>query len=870
MKRKAFIFLGIAAIVLASCAEAEQPVCQDDQEPVLQTTQAESVIPGEFIVEFDEATASELERCAGGIQTKSVEINNVFESLGVVSYEREFPDAGEWEPRHREAGLHKFYKVRFDKSVSQTKAGNSFASLPGVESVSPVRVMRPSSAGIFNDPYLKDQWGLYNDGMGDARRYKAGIDVNVLPVWKNYTGGVKDVIVAVIDEGVDFRHPDLADICIPGGSGGSRNFVEGNTGYIIVPGDHGTHVAGIIAAVNNNGIGGCGIAGGLDGKGGVSIMSCQIFMEDPHNPENVLQGDSAAAMVWAADHGAVISQNSWSYTDATGIGSQMASAIDYFVKNAGLDKNGNQTGPMKGGVVIFAAGNESTDTSWPPMYENVTAVGAVSSLGTLAYYSNYGKWVDICAPGGDANIGPAILSTVTGSEYANMQGTSMACPHVSGVAALIVSHFGGPGFTNEMLLERLYGGANKNVPCYDRVGPLVDALGSFTYGGTEPPAKVKDFSLEQDVNSVTLEWKVTEDPDDGVAHHYVLLYSKDKAALQSYSKTRPDAAVKTTSVDVGGAKVGNLISGTISRLDFDSLYYFAIIAADYSGNCSEMSQIKSVRTPVNNPPVITWVDKISLPVMVRSHEKFTASFTVEDPEGHKVSEKFTPGSDAATIGGGTEPGVRVLRIVGKGAEPGEYVATVTETDEYGESVTLEIPYELLPNHAPKVVRNVGNILLTAPGEKASFKLSDYIVDEDDEPLTVKCDATQPNIATAYAKDGNLVVEGIGYGSTELTITVSDVAGKSCSTAFKVAVRDPSVPVSLYPNPVSTVLNVSTVEEMSASVRIVNKAGATVCEASQNVSPFEPMVIDMKDCAAGVYSVVFKGGSIDGRYTVIKK
>ena len=165
---------------------------------------------------------------------------------------------------------------------------------------------------------------------------------------------------------VQLDHPDLAAACIPGGPQGSKSFVHGEGGYSFPGGDHGTHVAGVIGAVNDNGVGISGIAGGSNGKGGVRILSCAIFMEDPADPEKTIQGDSYNAMVWAADHGAVIANNSWGYVydseaDAEkGSVGAMGPAIDYFIQYAGCDKEGNQLpdSPMKGGVVIFAAGNE--------------------------------------------------------------------------------------------------------------------------------------------------------------------------------------------------------------------------------------------------------------------------------------------------------------------------------------------------------------------------------------------------------------------------------------------------------------------------------------------------------------------------------
>ena len=132
----------------------------------------------------------------------------------------------------------------------------------------------------------------------------------------------------------------------------------------------------------------------------------------------------------------------------------LKAAVDYFEQYAGKDENGKQVGPMDGGVVILAAGNENRDWS-ANMYEKMISVGALAPDYYRAYYSCYGDWVDICAPGGDYKKGSQIVSTLPGNKYGKMQGTSMACPHVSGVAALIASKNGGPGFTNTQLKKLL-------------------------------------------------------------------------------------------------------------------------------------------------------------------------------------------------------------------------------------------------------------------------------------------------------------------------------------------------------------------------------------------------------------------------------
>lgn len=470
---------------LSSCKKeisTPQPI-QPDKENCLLTDKANIFV--------SEAMAEEIEKTGMPLD---------YSMAGIVRLERLFPDAGKWEEVHRREGLHRWYAVTIDNAVLSTKTGlENGHKLRGVEEFETIRKRKLTASDIkgfpFNDPHGKRyQWHILNDGM-QWPGYKKGADINVVNVYTEYTGGSKDVIVAVVDTGIDPEHPDLAGVVLPAGKGGSRNFVT-NT-YTFDPGDHGTHVAGIIGAINNNGIGGCGVAGGTDGKGGVRIMSCTVF------GSNDKQGNFESAIVYAADNGALICNNSWGDQYDTEeqakngtLPKSLKQAIDYFIAHAGCDQNGNQIGLMKGGLVVFAAGNDAWRYGQPASYSEVVAVGAIGPDGRRTSYSNYGSWVDICAPGGEADRfkgGAAadgssyILSTAPNGKYIFMCGTSQACPAVSGVAALIVSSKGGPGFTCNDLKESLLNAAtNDLVPESDQIGPLVNAYGSIKYGNITP------------------------------------------------------------------------------------------------------------------------------------------------------------------------------------------------------------------------------------------------------------------------------------------------------------------------------------------------------------------------------------------------
>lgn len=535
--------------------------CQKDPDtestPVRDTDKVEGVIR----MKLDRETAEALNVIrtrSGRVLTGNISFDELCERYNVTGMERLFADNGCAE-RTRKAGLDLWYIIRFEGSAEQV--AEDFGEIAGVNHVEiPRRITKvggmsrksgtpwrklmalPKAAPSnypFNDPLFGGQWPLYNDGTINANA-QAGADINVLPAWEK-TAGRSDVIVAVVDEGVEYTHPDLAGNMW---SGIGKNFCDRDNDDITWGEGHGTHVAGTIAAVSNNGIGISGIAGGTGGGNGAKIMSCEIFHPtDGHYDAN--SNATADAIKYAADNGAVICQNSWGYAAGALSYDQWSSAdratkeaIDYFIRYAGMSPDGEtQTGPMAGGVVIFAAGNEySRLASYPAAYDACISVASISCTYEAAWYTNYGSTVDICAPGGgdEANFvnlisydegynlstiptnlqnGDSFVYTYANGEtetktidyvsstvgYGYMMGTSMACPHVSGVAALIVSQFGAPGFTNEQLKEKLFSTA-RDIDSYQgtiynswdrgtyagKIGKLVDA-GAVLDSGEVPP-----------------------------------------------------------------------------------------------------------------------------------------------------------------------------------------------------------------------------------------------------------------------------------------------------------------------------------------------------------------------------------------------
>ena len=841
-----------------------------------------SVVSGQVVVEFTDEMVEKLEKSFSSgefLTTRSSAVNEVFSGLEVIGVRRLYPDAGKWEPRHREAGLHKWYVLTYSSANTVNAAIESLTSIEGVAYAEPVR--KAKSTAFFSDPKLYQQWHYYNDGSL-GKNYSQGCDINVLPVWKSYTAGKSDVIVSIVDGGIDLEHEDLKAACLPGGNNGSKNFVDGS--FKIVPHDHGTHVAGTVGAVNNNGIGVSGVAGGNMGNGGVTLMSCQVFKTGPDG-KSISADNFGDAMIWGADHGAVISQNSWGYvyenaSDAArgGVGG-IKVAIDYFIKYAGLDENGNQVGPMKGGVVIFSAGNDNWPDGWPAEYsareKRCISVGATSSNFYRAIYSNYGDWVTIAAPGGDASVGPQIISTLPGNKYGSMQGTSMAAPHVSGVAALVVSHCGGPGFTNDQLVDKLVNGANPNVlPRNSRIGPMIDAFGAIMYGSSVPPEGVGLYEANAVSNGIECKWAVTSDPDDFKAFGYLILASQNENDFKSIDLKNIPSSVKSASVLVDeSAEVGSSITGKIGGLEFETKYYVAIAAFDYNRNFSELSSVKSVVTGINNPPVI--VPKYSGDYKFKAFQDIRAEYEISDPDGHDVKVSFNSGfknpSDAVSLYVDPVTGYNVIEFNGPLAEiPGKYQFKLTATDSYGKSAVLEQDYEFLPNQDPVVVKTPENRLFHSLSDQFTLDASEYIQDPDGEPLSFNAEVTDLKTLHMISTEGsNMIASILDYGLTEVTITGTDAKGKTASTTFKVCAQNPKDPVKCTLASNRKSLSISTGDGEDTYVRVSSPTGKLVYEDTVFVSAFEPLTVDLSNCAPGVYSVYVKFGKTEYSTRILK-
>ena len=485
MNRTKLFILALAGIFAVSCAtdNVDQVGSTSAETAAIKkfVNTPEKAVNGELIIYVNESAAKQLESAEMATRSGITALDAVAVELGAEQLKPVFNLKVNAE-RKREMGMHRWYTMTFSEEADLEVAAKALASLDIVERVQfSTRVEAPKLEGVevdpstvaltrsselpYDDPMLKDQWHYNNDGSVDFPGAKVGADINLFDAWE-LTAGRPDVVVAVVDEGVYYEHPDLkpnmraneAELNGQEGVDDDENgYVDDVYGYNFVNGGritwtrtgdsgHATHVAGTVAAVNNNGIGVSGVAGGTGNGDGVRMISCQIISGGTAAGVSA----TAAAVEYAADNGACILQNSWGFGAGqisndqgfeNGSTSVEAQAFLYFMQT----KNHPN---LEGGIVIFAAGNDGKAVAgYPAAWNKLIAVSAIAPDGLPTYYTCYDRGCNVSAPGGEyfkrngsTVESGCVLSTFLNNKYFYSQGTSMACPHVSGIAALAISY----------------------------------------------------------------------------------------------------------------------------------------------------------------------------------------------------------------------------------------------------------------------------------------------------------------------------------------------------------------------------------------------------------------------------------------------
>lgn len=857
-------------------------------------------VRGRINVKLEKGTNQALPTSAkGNVEMQSVPsaMSSAMKYAGAYKMERVFKPAGIYEKRTIAEGLDRWYTIYFDESKDVAEVLQQFNKAAGVEYAERVLpIARPKftakpytgpapqtrnqpTASAFNDPLLAKQWHYYNDGSISPRA-KKGADCNLKPVWEKYTTGKSNVIVAVVDGGIDVTHEDLVDNLYinekeKNGQAGvdddgngfvddvyGYNFVEAKdvVGGTIQPDNdgHGTHVAGTVAARNNNGIGVAGVAGGNGAAdSGVRLMSCQIFRGKDE------QGDAAAAIKYAADNGAVICQNSWGYSSTSGVTAMpklLKEAVDYFIKMAGCDANGQQraNSPMKGGVVIFAAGNENKDfAAYPACYPPAVSVSAMAWNFAKASYSNYADWVTIMAPGGDQDrfgTEGGILSTVPKSKvpsgYAYFQGTSMACPHVSGIAALIASYFGRQGFTNDELKSRLitaYRPFNIDElnPAYKgKLGKgYIDAEAAFESDTKIAPEKVGTLTLTPDFVDITAEWSIAKDEDKTAAFYRLYISPNDLTAENIKGMSFKE-------INGMGHSLGEKLRFTFNNLKDNKAYSIAVVAVDRWGNLSEPT-IQKCTTKLNHAPEVTnFPEEV---IELNNNERKTFSFNVADPDGHNwdiraigETKGVSYSINQATV---TVSLIPVLQA-------GSYTCTFVLTDDLGAKSEKSFTFKVIPYMPPKLEQPFANYIIGLDEGPVNISLKGHYTSSGSQ-LSYKANVANGGIASVQVSNDQLQVKPLARGITRINVLASDGSQTSSDGSFQVrVVEKKSAPVyAVYPIPAKTDINALINPEVTQAEFVISSTvGEQLMSATVTPDKNSVATLDLSKLRPGTYKL----------------
>ena len=872
------LFLSVFGLFMMACAREEIIVSETSVQDTPIGMQAQK---GRLRLKFKSRFAGKAEQA---VYTRAGTIR-------IVSMKRLFPFAGKFEERTRKAGLHLWYEVEFDEQTPVTRALALLGDTTEIEIAEPVYIIRNTggegtvpvrSAGErnsdgtapFNDPELSRQWHYSN--TGELPNSVAGADINLFAAWQKNQGS-REVIVAVIDGGIDYRHEDLTgNVGNPAELFGEPGVDDDGNGYIddiygwnfingtnqIEADDHGTHVAGTIGAENNNGVGVCGIAGGHGGNTGVWLLSCQLF--------GTIDGREVSAsfpemIKYAADAGAVIAQNSWGYENITYLPRADQEAIDYFIQYAGVDERGEQTGPMKGGVVIFAAGNENKDyRTYPAAYEKVVSVAAYAPDYKKSWYSNFADWVDIAAPGGTYGYGRKyngecpVYSTLPDNQYGYMQGTSMACPHVSGIAALIVSQFGGPGFTPEKLLAHLYQGT-RDIDIYNpeyagRLGiGAADAYLALAEDQGIAPQAVDTLYCGNTSGVVDVTWQISADEDDGKPFQYLVCWSEDPLGQLDPGRLPEGVASVRVTVPRAG-QVGDTMACRLTAIRGETRYYVGIVAIDPWGHYSGTTTVSFV-SPHNEPPMIT-SEYEEQALTLKYNQTGEIVFWISDPENQEFNYEL---EDENHLAAATQLNDRItVKIRNYGFQAGTYRLCLKVTDSGGAMASKEFTVVLEPNESPRLQSPFENVWFGSLQEVRTVSLAAHFTDEGPGGLSYAYEY-DPAYLTLTSGQGEFRLKPLKFGLSQVKITATDAEGLAGETDFLVMTHDYRQEVTFYPNPVMDKLNVRMGREVEGTIYLTFSTldGQLVKKVNAPIGPFAPAEVDLSGLKKGTYVVQLK-------------
>jgi len=578
------ILLLSSTVVLALLASGSPPLSGEGSaapaaKPVKSTDAQERFVPGEALVKFRSGTGkADRDTARSGLGAQKL---------------REFKSHAEhW---------------KLPPGLSTEAAIARLRRNPHVEYAEPNYILHATLSP--NDQSYSLLWGLSNHGQTGGL---TGADISAEAAWSISTGD-RAVLVGVVDSGVDYTHPDLAANIwtnpgeIPGnGIDDDHNgFVDDVHGWDFFNNDnnpmddygHGTHVAGTIGAVGNNSIG----IVGVDWQ--VSIVPLKFLNSSGHGSTS----SAVAAIEYATSLGVDVLNNSWGSYD-------FSQTLMDAIRAAGDSEV----------VFVAAAGNEGVSNDIVPFYPasyslpNVISVAATTNYDNKAGFSNYGpSTVDIGAPGVD------IFSTLPGGLYGPLSGTSMAAPHVSGVAALIRSL--SPDIPAFQVKQKILDGATRigGLAGLVRSGARLNALLPIAARDDVPPGPIGDLRVvESNSNSIVLTWTATgDDGTVGTALTYEVRYANFPINASNFLSASIAAGPPVP------APSGSVETMEVKGLMASTFYYFAVRARDEWGNAGPIGGVAAGGTL--QPPTFA-SSPPSFAAALRTGESTTRTLTIQN------------------------------------------------------------------------------------------------------------------------------------------------------------------------------------------------------------------------------------------------
>lgn len=541
-------------------------------------------VPGEILVSLDGDVSTTFQRDGKGkaLEAAEAKLQKFGLSHGELLTDIKGKDSGKTER------LITRWQLPDDQDVAAMI--QSLATQPGVAYAEPNYLW--SAASIPNDTSFGELWGLNNTGLAGGT---VDADIDAAEAWDLSTGS-SNIIVGVVDTGVDYNHPDLAANIWsnPGEVNGLPNVDDDGNGYIddihginsitgsgdpMDDNSHGTHVSGTIGAQSNNGVGVAGV------NWNVSIVATKFLgANGSGSTADAIECFQYLNNLRAAGYNVVLTNNSW------GGGGFSQALMDAMFGAAGSILH------------VAAAGNSNSNNDVTPTYPagyelpNIVSVAATDRNDRMASFSSYGATsVDLAAPG------VSILSTTPNNTYSMYNGTSMATPHVTGAAALVASLY--PGMSAVQIKDALLRGtdiigavgnnAAKPTLSEGRLN-IYQTLVNLSETDTVAPSTITDLAvISAGRTSMTLTWSASGDDDTtGAARSYDVRYSTSPITSANW-----DAASKAAG-EPGGVTAGSTVVAKVRGLNSNTQYYFAVKALDNLGNSSAISNIVSGNTEV--------------------------------------------------------------------------------------------------------------------------------------------------------------------------------------------------------------------------------------------------------------------------------